>query len=172
MLKPGMCSVTLNQLSPEEVIEVATEAKLSTIEWGGSKHVPHGDIATANKVKELTRSAGLEISSYGSYYRTAVSELKGLTFQSVLDSAEALGAPTIRVWAGEKDYDEAGPSQRQKVIDDTNRIADMAGEKSISITFEYHGGTLTDRNNTAILFSEQVPHSNVFSHGNVHMGIL
>jgi len=42
------------------------------------------------------------------------------------------------------------------------RIADMAADKDISITFEYHGGTLTDRNNSAIKFASQVPHPKVF----------
>jgi 3-dehydroshikimate dehydratase len=162
MLNPGMCSVTLSTLSVEEVIATACKADLSAIEWWGTGHVPHGDLETAARVRALTEEAGLEISSYGSYYRAGVSEGAGLTFQSVLDTAVVLGTPTIRVWAGNKDYGQAGSDFIQTVIDATNRIADMAADKGVSITFEYHGGSLTDRNQTAIRFASQVPHPNVF----------
>ena len=98
------------------------------------------------------------MSSYGSYYKVGVSEDEGLGFQSVLDAAVALGAPTIRVWAGNRDTAQAGQSLIAKIVADTVRIADMAAEKGLTITFEFHGGSLTDRNENAIHFASQVPH--------------
>ncbi|MEI8206789.1 MAG: TIM barrel protein [Kiritimatiellales bacterium] len=162
MIKAGICSVTLAKCSAEEVVATAVQGGLQGIEWWGAGHVPHGDVACARRVRWLTASAGLEVSSYGSYYRVGVSEGAGLSFQSVLDTAVALGAPTIRVWAGDRDTCNADAAFIQKVIDDTNRIAGLAAEQGISITFEFHGGSLTDRNETAIRFAAQVPHSNVF----------
>jgi hypothetical protein len=50
----------------------------------------------AAKVKALSQSAGLEVTSYGSYNRAGVSGAEGLSFSSVLDTAIALGALTIR----------------------------------------------------------------------------
>lgn len=161
MIKTGICSLTLSKFSVEAVVDTVKKAGLDAIEWWGKDHVPHGDIETAMRVKELTINAKLEVSSYGSYYRVGVSEQNGLSFQSVLDTALALGAPTIRVWAGDKDYADATQEFIQYVIDDTIRIADMAAGKDISITFEYHSGTLTNRNDTAIKFAAQVPHPNV-----------
>jgi 3-dehydroshikimate dehydratase len=162
MIKPGICSVTLAKCSVEEVLEIAVQGGLQGIEWWGNGHVPHGDVACARRVRDLTAAAGLEVSSYGSYYRAGVCEAAGLSFQSVLETAAALGAPTIRVWAGERDTCKADEAFIQSVIDDTNRIADLAAKQGISITFEFHGGTLTDRNETAIQFAARVPHPNVF----------
>jgi 3-dehydroshikimate dehydratase len=162
MIKAGMCSVTLAKCSVEEVLEIAVQGGLQGIEWWGNGHVKHGDVQCALRVRELTAKAGLEVSSYGSYYRVGVSEGAGLSFQSVLETAVALGAPTIRVWAGDRDTCKADEAFIQSVIDDTNRIAGLAAKQGISITFEFHGGTLTDRNETAIQFAAQVPHPNVF----------
>lgn len=162
MIKAGICSVTLAKCSVEEVLGIAVQGGLQAIEWWGTGHVPHGDVACARRVRGLTADAGLKVSSYGSYYRVGVSEGAGLSFQSVLDTAVALGAPTIRVWAGDRDTGNADVSFIQKVVDDANRIAGLAAEQGISITFEFHGGTLTDRNETAIRFAAQVPHPNIF----------
>jgi len=162
MIQTGMCSVTLANESVEHVLDIATRARLHCIEWSGNTHVPHGDAACARRVRVLTEAAGLAVSSYGSYYRAGVSETAGLSFQSVLDSAVALGAPTIRVWAGDRNTCDADPAFIQTVVDDTHRIADMAALHGVSITFEFHGGTLTDRNETAVEFAMQVPHPNVF----------
>ncbi len=162
MIKTGICSLTLGTLSVEEIIDIVKQAGLDAIEWWGKDHVPHGDIKMAKLARKLTSDAGLEVSSYGSYYHAGVSEEEGLSFQNVLDTAVALGAPTIRIWAGNKDYADATPEFIKQIINDTIRISDMAADKDISITFEYHGGTLTDRNDTAIKFASQVPHPNVF----------
>lgn len=154
--------MTLAKYSAEEVLEIALRAGLDAIEWSGKNHVLHGDFECARRIRALTEEAGLEVSSYGSYYRVGVSEAAGLSFQSVLESAAALGAPTIRVWAGDRNTCDADASFIQTVVDDTNRIADLAAAQGISITFEFHGGSLTDRNETAVNFAGQVPHSNVF----------
>ena len=162
MIKTGICSITLSKLPVEAVIDMVKEAGLDAIEWWGKDHVPDGDLVKAEKVKDLTLQAGIEISSYGSYYHAGVSEHDGLNFQSVLDTAVALGAPAIRVWAGDKNYEDASGGFIQKVIDDTMRIADMAAEKNINIIFEYHRGTFTNLHENAVKFAGQVPHENVF----------
>ena len=162
MIKTGICSVTLAQCSPQELVETVQQAQLQGIEWWGKGHVPHGDLITAAQVRQLTINAGLEVSSYGSYYRVGVSEGDGLSFASVLDTAEALGAPTIRVWAGNIGYRQADQSYRDRVLEDTFRIASCASKKNISISFEFHGGTFTDTNESALCFASCVQHPNVF----------
>lgn len=162
MIKPGICSVTLAKKSVSEVIEIVKEAGLEGIEWWGKDHVPHGDTTVAAKVKALTNEAGLKVSSYGSYYRAGVSESEGLSFASVLDTAVALGAPTIRVWAGNCDYGKANETLIGNVVADTMRIAEMSAARGISVTFEFHGGTLTDNNEHAIKFASMTGHPAVF----------
>src|ERR1700761_6585245 len=100
MLTPGLVSITFRKLSPEEVIALCVEAEVRCIEWGGDVHVPPGDVARAREVGHLTREAGLEVAAYGSYYRLGPNEPG--SFEAVMASAAALGAPTIRGWAGRK----------------------------------------------------------------------
>ncbi|MFZ2654423.1 MAG: TIM barrel protein [Victivallales bacterium] len=162
MIRPGICSLTLAKKNVSEVIAIAKSAGLDGIEWWGKDHVPHGDTAIAAKVRILTCSAGLEVSSYGSYYRAGVSESEGLDFSSVLDTAIALGAPTIRIWAGNRNYADADESFISQVISDAMRIADMAAKAGLTVTFEFHGGTLTDTSDNAIKFASMVEHPAVF----------
>ena len=93
IIKGGIVSVTFRQLSPERIISLVSEGGLSAVEWGGDVHVPHGDLATARDVGRWTRNAGLEVASFGSYYKAGESEEAGLPFTSVLETASALGAP-------------------------------------------------------------------------------
>lgn len=162
MIKSGMCSVTLSGLSAEEVIKIAVESQMDGIEWWGSGHIPAGNFEVAKRIGILTSEAGLEVAAYGSYYRVGISDNNTTNFETVLETAHVLGAPTIRVWAGDKDYAQSEESHIQTVINDTFRIADMAAKRGISITFEYHGGTLTDRNETAVRFANSVQHPNVY----------
>ncbi len=162
MLISGICSVTLKPNTPEQILRFASENKLKAIEWWGTGHVPAGDVATARRVGKLTRQAGLAVSSYGSYYRAAVSEAQGEPFSAVLDSAEALGAPTIRVWAGNVNLENAERNFVESVVEDTLRIAEMARQRGLSITFEFHGGSFTNSNGNARRFASLVEHPSVF----------
>jgi sugar phosphate isomerase/epimerase len=158
MIRPGICSLTLPKKSVGEITEIAKKAGLEGIEWWGKDHVPHGDTSVAEKVKKLTESAGLKVSSYGSYYRAGISESDGLSFRSVLDTAVALGAPSIRIWAGNRNYADAGGTLIKQVVSDTMRIADMAARAGLMLTFEFHGGTLTNTNEGAVKFASLLEH--------------
>lgn len=144
MIFPGLVSVTFRALSPAEIVALVKETGLRGIEWGGDIHVPHGDLAGAREVRQLTEQAGLKVAAYGSYYRANQSESLGLPFARVLDTAVALGAPVIRVWAGAVGSAHAGPELRAQVEVDLRRIAALAAEAHVGISLEFHNGTLTD----------------------------
>lgn len=143
-MKPGLVSITFRSLSVESIIELMCKAGSVGIEWGGDIHVPHGNIALAKRVGEKTRAAGLEVAAYGSYYRVGESEAAGLPFTQVLATAKALGAPLIRVWAGNKGAQLSNENDRAKVVIDSKRIASLAAREEIEIAYEYHINTLTD----------------------------
>lgn len=149
MIKTGLVSVTFRQLSVEEVVETAKNAGLKGIEWGGDVHVPAGDIVNAEKVRKITEDAGLSVFAYGSYFRPGECQDVRAEFKPVLDTAAALGAPVIRVWAGAKWSWYADEAYSDKVISDTQIICDMAAEKNITIAYEYHGWSLTDNRYSA-----------------------
>jgi len=160
-LIPGLVSITFRKLSPQEVIDLVAQAGLRDIEWGGDIHVPHGDVAKADEVRRQTLEAGLAVAAYGSYYRVGASEDKGLSFASVLDSAAALGAPTIRVWVGEKGSAETTAPERSAIVADALRIADLAQSRGVAVSLEYHGGTLTDTRESARQLMEELSHPNL-----------
>ncbi len=160
MIYAGLVSVTFRQLKPEDIIELAVEAGMDGIEWGGDVHVPHGDVGTAERVKKMTEQAGLRIAAYGSYFR--FTETPG--FDEALASAKALGAPLIRVWAGNLGSEEADQSWRDYVARKSWDIAEQAAETGIAVAYEYHGKTLTDTPESAEALLRSANHPNLHSY--------
>jgi len=160
MLKQSLCgmvSVTFRRYSVDEVIQATKKAGLAGIEWGGDIHVPHGDLERARYTAERMAEAGLTSFSYGSYYRAAASR----DFEAVLETAVALGAPNIRIWAGPKGSTDTDEALRAAVVTDVQRCADLAAEKKLTISFECHGGTLTDCPDSAVRLMEEIHRPNV-----------
>lgn len=171
MIHSGLCSLTLKSLPPEEVIRHCAEAGLTHIEWWGMGHVPMGDVATGERIGRLTRDAGLNISTYGSYYRVGERAGQDVTFEDVLRTAVALKAPAIRVWAGARGSADSDDEYRKRVVADALTIADQSAGEGLNLVFEYHGGTLTDTNASAADFSAAVRHPSVFMGWQTRIGV-
>jgi sugar phosphate isomerase/epimerase len=161
MITPGLVSITFRQLQPLEIVELVKQAGLIAIEWGGDVHVPHGDVERAKQVRHFTEDAGLQAASYGSYYRVGVAHADALPFETILDTCYTLGAPVVRVWAGDRATAHADDTWWETCVNDTRRVAGMAQDAGIELAFEYHGGTLTDSGPNARRFLEAVDHPNV-----------
>lgn len=161
MIRAGTTSITFRKLSVRRVIELAAEARLEGIEWGGDVHVPHGDLAAAKEARRATVEAGLAVSSYGSYYRLAQSETNRLAFSAVLDSACELGASTVRVWAGTIGSAAASEQYRGSVVAEASRIADQAESRGVRVALELHANTLTDTTDSALNLLRAIGHRNV-----------
>ncbi len=161
MLIPGLVSITFRELPPERIVALCVEAGLRSIEWGGDVHVPHGDLAAAARVGQLTTASGLEVSAYGSYYRAAVSQSQGLTFDSACKTALALGAPIVRVWAGNMGSSEADSSTRCAIITDLASACDRAAADGIGVALEFHAGTLCDRPEAALQLVNAIARPNL-----------
>ncbi len=147
-LKTGLCSITFRHLSVDEIIKLVRKASLDGIEWGGDIHVPHGDLKTGREVAKKCCDAGVEISSYGSYYRAG--EDGSPSFREVAETAVALEAPMIRVWAGKLGSAAASDAERKKIVDDLIKCAEIAAELKVGIGLEKHSGTLTDTTESAV----------------------
>lgn len=144
MVLPGTTSVTFRDRTPQEVVKLARKAGLIGIEWGGDIHVPCGDLRQATEIGMLTSASGLQVSAYGSYYIVGKSKDEGVRFIDVLTTAKSLGAPMIRIWAGNKSSRNVSQSYRRKVMDETRAIADEAGSHGLVLAFEFHDDTLND----------------------------
>lgn len=164
-MKSGLVSITFRHMSPQAIIGLAVKANLSCIEWGGDVHVPHGDIRTARQVSALTEDAGLQVCSYGSYYRAGEPvSANNPAFDAVLDTALALKAKTIRIWAGSKASAAASEVYTEQVITDSRRLAGLAAAANIDLAFEFHGNTLTDTAKSACDLLGAIDRFNVFTY--------
>lgn len=164
MITPGLVSITFRKLSTDEIISLVKESGLKAIEWGGDIHVPHGDIAIAKEVGEKTRAAGLECAAYGSYFKLGKSAPEGLDHRKVIDSAEALGTKTIRIWAGCKPSVEYSQEERDAIASEAREMADDAAAKNIRIALEFHRKTLTDTTGSALKFLKECAHPNILTY--------
>lgn len=162
MIKSGLVSITFRQLDVAEIIKLVATAGMDAIEWGGDKHVPHGDIATAIKVRKMCEKAGIISAAYGSYFKVGCDN--DFSFQAVLDTAVELNVPTIRVWAGNKASKDADREYWEKFVIESRKIADMAQKEKISVSFEFHRKTLTDTNESAIRLLKDIAHENIKSY--------
>lgn len=157
MIDSGLLSITFRKLSPQEIVRLVQQAKLAAIEWGGDIHVPPGEVSTARQIKRMTEDAGLQVASYGSYYKVGVND----NFDDVLESAVNLGAPVIRVWAGNRGTQNADEAWWEQVVSDAKRISALAAHVNIGIAFEYHANTLTDQGSQAVRLLTEVDGENV-----------
>ena len=162
MIRSGLVSITFRALSPREIVSLVSRAELAGIEWGGDVHVPQGDLRQARRVRRMTREAGLEVASYGSYYRVGVDGMG--PFEPVVDTAAELGAPVIRVWAGDRASADVDTAYRARVVHESRRVADLAGREGVAVAYEFHPRTLTDTNESARALLEDVAHDNVGSY--------
>ncbi|MET1053117.1 MAG: TIM barrel protein [Mycetocola sp.] len=155
--RAGLCSVTFRQLRPEEVIAHAATAGLDSIEWGTDVHVPPGDLDRARRIGDLTREAGLVVASLGSYFHCTAED----DIDEVLETAAAIGAPRIRVWAGRVGSDAVSPAERAETTAILRESALRAEDYGIELALEFHGWTLTDTGASARRLLEETGSDNV-----------
>ncbi|MCK2236370.1 MULTISPECIES: TIM barrel protein [unclassified Crossiella] len=153
MIVPGVVSVTFRRLAATEVVELTAAAGLSAISWAGDVHVPAGALAVARQVGAATTAAGLTVEGYASYFDAGDSE--PAAFDEVLRTAVALGAPTIRVWAGKRAPTDSDAEHRARVVRELVRCAGLAAGEGIRVAVEFHVHTLTKTLDSAVkLFAE------------------
>lgn len=168
MIHPGICSVGFAHRPWQEVLSHAAQAGLKGVEWG-TAHVPPGSVQVAREVGLRTREFEMVACSYGSYYRAGVSE-PGLPFERVLETAVALGAVTVRIWAGNKDGGEANAAQRAAIVEDIARIAEMSAKAGVALGLEYHHGTLTGSPESTDRLMQEADHAAVRFHWQPPLG--
>ena len=156
MFKSGVVSVSFRPNSVEEIIKAASEAGLSLIEWGSDVHSPAGDVALAEKIKTDSEASGIKTVTYGSYFRVGVTPKE--EFPEYLESAKALGASVIRIWAY-KSIKATSGEEWDKVVSEAKEICKMAEAYGIKICLECHNGSITEDYNTALKFLNAVNHS-------------
>lgn len=165
MLIPGLVSVTFRNLSRLDIAELMKKSGLSAIEWGGDVHVPSKDIPlTPAQSEEIddALSEALYVStggkfytaSYGSYYRCETD------FNPCLNTAIGLEAPNIRVWAGTRGSADADSEYRKRIVAALQMMCDVAKHHNMTVSTEFHGGTLTDHYESCVRLINEVERDN------------
>lgn len=171
LIRTGLCSITFRALPAERVAALAAEEALDAVEWGGDVHVPAGEMATARRVRRWCEDSGICPASYGSYVTVGAQPgdrpVAAATRQepmAALDTAHELGADNIRVWAGSRPSSRTSPSERSRAADELAALASAARERELTVSLEFHAGTLTDRVASTLALLEQVDDPAVFTY--------
>ena len=157
-MKTGMTSLTLRNHTPREVVEIAVEAGLGGIEWGVSDtHVVLGDLKRAKEIADICADQNIEVFALGSYCRMETES----DLRSAVETAAALGAPIVRIWAGTKSPNECDEEYTDLIVRNTRHMADIAEGYGICLGFEFHGGTLTQTAEDAVNLIKRIDKPNV-----------
>ena len=161
-MKTGVCSISFRELGLSDLVDLVAKAGLDAIEWGGDVHVPHGSVEVAKEALALTRAAGLEACSYGSYYKVLDPDGVALDFTPVLQSTLALETDVVRIWAGQKASADAADDYRKRVVDQIRKVAEVGAAEDVKVALEFHAFTLTDSNESAMQLLDEVGHENLY----------
>ena len=162
MFTPGLVSVTFRSLERREITEWMRKCGLIAVEWGGDVHVPANDPAAIADAVTVSRENGIEIVSYGSYYRAGVTtEETTAAFSDELAATVALDAPNIRIWAGNKGSAVVTKEERKAFTDDIRHVCRIAARENKTVSLEFHNGTLTDACDSALCLVEEVAAENL-----------
>ena len=164
MIRPGLVSVIFRTMPASEVVKIATQGRAEGIEWSADLHVPVAKKKLAAQVGQMTRDAGIEVAAYGSYHRLGCERTSGSKFGDILDTAVALGAPTIRVWAGNTGSKAAREHVWREVTTGAQAAADLAKAMNVSISFEFQANTLNDTPESSLRLLDAIGRDNVFTY--------
>ena len=141
-MKVGLCSVTFRALGPDAVVAAAVAAGIEAIEWGADVHVPPGELTVAADVARRSADAGIAVASYGSYLAAGKSAPDRVG--PVLDTAEALGAPNVRVWCPFGAPPDTDDDLFDVAARDLAAWSAEAATRGLTLSLEFHVDTFTE----------------------------
>ena len=142
MFEAGLVSVSFRGLTPSEIITLCRENGLSRIEWGSDVHVPPNDPENAERVAKMTAEAGLICSSYGTYFRLGVHPTQELA--DYVKAAKILGTSILRIWGGEKNFEDLSPDEWAHLTACGKEAAKLAEKAGVTLCLECHNKTCTN----------------------------
>lgn len=161
MFSTGVVSVTFRNKSIFDIILLCAENSLDCIEVGSDVHAPYDDIENCRRIAEFADKNGVKIISYGSYYKLGEYEDLEAEFTKYLNAAKALKTKNIRIWAGVKGSRLVDKAEYSKLVDEAQKLSELAKREDMTISFEYHQNTLTDNANSAVKLMEDIGKDNV-----------
>lgn len=178
-MNAGVCTIAFKDRPLDDALALIAGSGARGIElWGRPPHLP-ADRSGRRELRRRLDAEGLEICALGSYYRPdgrslssaaagggdAPNDVRSREPEAdparVLEAAEDLGAPVVRIWPGTRDYDVCTPGERSATVEEIRRFADDAAARGVRVVLERHNGTLTNSWDSAARVIESVAHENV-----------
>ena len=139
----GFTTTSFRQIKDlKKIVDIARQAEIDCIEWGGDKHVK--SVEDAKHAKELCDKAGIRINSYASYYRVGCKNAE--EWKKICEIASTMGARSVRVWLGKADSEKTDEATYKIIVEDTKNICAVAKEYGLIVCPECHDNTFN--NNT------------------------
>lgn len=152
-MKIGFTSTSFRQIKKiEKIVEIALQSGAECIEWGGDIHVRN--IADAERAKKLCDASGIEITSYGSYYR--VGSKNASEWLNICRIAHAMGAKTVRVWLGTCDSEITDEETYNSLVEDAKSICAVASEYGLTVCPECHDNTFNNNTDSFLRISADI----------------
>ena len=157
MDKVALCTIAFSEEPLEEVLDLACAVGFPAVElWGKEPHMGEEfDGKRAREVSRMLAERGLALSVFGSYLELGV-EGQMEKAGPVLETAAALGAPIVRVWAGNTASAEAGEKDWSACLRDCERACRAAEPFGLVLAVEMHNGSLADMASAALRVVEEV----------------
>jgi len=152
-MKTSLTSISFRKKSISQITNLAHDAQLDAIEWGGDVHVKPGDKEAALFAYRSCHELGLGISAYGSYYEAGSNE----PFMPVLDTALRLQCPLIRIWAGNVASNTCSIDERKRINERLSYAVSLAKKAGCILATEHHINTLSDTLDSTLQLLSDVP---------------
>lgn len=159
MFKAGLVSISFRSLSPKEIVELCLSTGLSAVEWGSDVHAPYTDKDRLAEIVALQKESGIVCSSYGTYFKLGIHDTEEL--YSYIAAAKILGTNVLRLWCGDKNYEEMTEEQRSHLLSEAKKAARIAEAEGVILCMECHNNTFTNCLESAITLMEAT-NPNVF----------
>lgn len=142
-MKAGIATIALRKYDVFTALDMARDAGFAGVEvWGKPPHTPEGvDEEHLRRVRDRARANGLAIPILGSYVNPSWPEFEQKSADAIA-IAKLLGARIIRVWAGNKNPDQADEALWQHVASSFRHFALHAADEGLTLAMEMHADTL------------------------------
>lgn len=142
-MKAGIATIALRSYDVFTALDMAHDAGFAGVEiWGKPPHTPEGvDEDHTHRIRDRARSNNLAIPIFGSYANPSWPEFEQKSADSIV-IAKLLGARIIRVWAGNKEPDQADDDLWQRVATSFHEFSLRAADEGITLAMEMHADTL------------------------------
>ncbi len=147
----GFTSTTFKLLQPDEICALGAKAGADCIEWS-EPHIP--DPARARAIAVRCADAGIACNSLGSYYR--VGEDDAAHWETLCQTAAAMGAVRIRVWLGKKGSEKTSEAEYAALLADAERMLRVAVGFGLVVAAEAHQNTYNDSCESSLRFLREL----------------